>query len=174
MAKISFNKLGLKKQGEMKNFSYGDQIIEIKQYLPIEEKLELLTRVINKAIEQSPNFSNLLQVTVFFSLELVYAYTNIQFTEKQKEDFCKTFNLMNENKLISEILKHIPDSEISFLQEGLDSTLSALYAYRNSARGILESLSTDYNNLNLDIESLQEKIKDPENLQLLKDILPLM
>lgn len=174
MAKISFNKLGLKKQGEMKNFSYGDQIIEIKQYLPIEEKLELLTRVINKAIEQSPNFSNLLQVTVFFSLELVYAYTNIQFTEKQKEDFCKTFNLMNENKLISEILKHIPDSEISFLQEGLDSTLSALYVYRNSVRGILESLSTDYNNLNLDIESLQEKIKDPENLQLLKDILPLM
>lgn len=174
MAKISFNKLGLKKQGEMKNFSYGDQIIEIKQYLPIEEKLKLLTRVINKAIEQSPNFSNLLQVTVFFSLELVYAYTNIQFTEKQKEDFCKTFNLMNENKLISEILKHIPDSEISFLQEGLDSTLSALYAYRNSARGILESLSADYNNLNLDIESLQEKIKDPENLQLLKDILPLM
>ena len=174
MAKISFNKLGLKKQGEMKNFSYGDQIIEIKQYLPIEEKLELLTRVINKAIEQSPNFSNLLQVTVFFSLELVYAYTNIQFTEKQKEDFCKTFNLMNENKLISEILKHIPDSEISFLQEGLDSTLSALYAYRNSARGILESLSTDYNNLNLDIESLQEKIKDQENIQLLKDILPLM
>ena len=174
MAKISFNKLGLKKQSEMENFSYGDQIIEIKQYLPIEEKLELLTRVINKAIEQSPNFSNLLQVTVFFSLELVYAYTNIQFTEKQKEDFCKTFNLMNENKLISEILKHIPDSEISFLQEGLDSTLSALYAYRNSARGILESLSTDYNNLNLDIESLQEKIKDPESLQLLKDILPLM
>ena len=174
MAKISFNKLGLKKQSEMENFSYGDQIIEIKQYLPTEEKLELLTRVINKAIEQSPNFSNLLQVTVFFSLELVYAYTNIQFTEKQKEDFCKTFNLMNENKLISEILKRIPDSEISFLQEGLDSTLSALYAYRNSARGILESLSTDYNNLNLDIESLQEKIKDPESLQLLKDILPLM
>ena len=75
---------------------------------------------------------------------------------------------------ISKILDCIPSSEKCVLQDGLNSILSELYAYRNSARGILESLSTDYNNLNLDIESLQEKIKDPENLQLLKDILPLM
>ena len=174
MSKINFNKLELKKQNKVEILTFNNQDIEIKQYLPIEKKLELLTKVINKSVDQSPNFPNLVQLTVFFSLELIYAYTNIQFTEKQKEDFTKTFNLMAENRLMYKILNLIPGSEMQLLQEGLDSTITHFYGYRNSARGILESLSTDYNNLNLDIESLQEKIKDPENLKLLKDILPLM
>lgn len=174
MAKISFNKLGLKKQNKVTTLTIGDQNIEIKQYLPIEEKLDFLTKVINKVVEQSPNFLNSVQATTLSALEMIYTYTNIQFTEKQKEDFCKTYNLMDENGLIEKILDCIPNSEKCMLQDGLNSILSDLYAYRNSARGILESLSTDYNNLNLDIESLQEKIKDPESLQLLKDILPLM
>lgn len=174
MAKISFNKLGLKKQNKITTLTIGDQDIEIKQYLPIEEKLDFLTRVVNKVVEQSPNFPNSIQATTLSALEMIYTYTNIQFTEKQKEDFCKTYNLMDENGLIKKILDCIPTSERRMLQDGLNSILSELYTYRNSARGILESLSTDYNNLNLDIESLQEKIKDPESLQLLKDILPLM
>ena len=144
MAKISFNKLGLKKQNKIVTLTIGDQDIEIKQYLPIEEKLDFLTRVINKVVEQSPNFPNSVQTTTFFALEMIYTYTNIQFTEKQKEDFCKTYNLMDENGLISKILDCIPNSEKHVLQNGLNSILSELYVYRNSARGILESLSTDY------------------------------
>jgi hypothetical protein len=39
MAKVAFNKLGLKMNQETKNIVFNGQSIEIKQYLPINEKL---------------------------------------------------------------------------------------------------------------------------------------
>ena len=96
MAKVSFNKLGLKKIEEVATIEHNEQIIEIKQYLPVQQKLELLSKVITQAADSS-KFYNPGQLQVFFSLELIQAYTNISFTEKQKEDFCKTFDLLEEN-----------------------------------------------------------------------------
>ena len=42
MAKLSFNKLGLKINQEIKTANFGDFIIEVKQYLPVNDKLRLI------------------------------------------------------------------------------------------------------------------------------------
>ena len=42
MAKVTFNKLNLIKNTEIKNIYINENIIEVKQYLPVEEKLELI------------------------------------------------------------------------------------------------------------------------------------
>ena len=57
------------------------------------------------------------------------------------------------------------------LREGLRSTVAAFYSYRNSALGILETMKTDYSNLDLDIEKLQEDLRDGKNIELLKEIM---
>ena len=46
MAKIGFTKLGLKPNNEIVNIKFNEQNIEVKQYLPVEEKLELITNVL--------------------------------------------------------------------------------------------------------------------------------
>jgi hypothetical protein len=51
MAKISFSKLGLKLNQEIKTVEYNGQNIEIKQYLPIQNKLQLISSVINQSID---------------------------------------------------------------------------------------------------------------------------
>jgi hypothetical protein len=51
MAKISFSKLGLSKNTEIKNFEYNGQNIEVKQYLPIQDKLKLIGDVIMNSAE---------------------------------------------------------------------------------------------------------------------------
>ena len=84
MAKVSLTKLGLKVNQEIKTIEFNEQIIEIKQYLPVNDKLELISNVINLAHDEN-NFSNPVKVSVFTTLEIMYAYTNINFTEKQKE-----------------------------------------------------------------------------------------
>lgn len=173
MAKISFSKLNLKKVDKIEQIEYNEQWIEIKQYLPIQQKLELLSSVITKATDNS-KFFNPGQLSVFFKLEIVQAYTNINFTEKQKEDFCKTFDLLEENGLFLVILNKIPTEELKALEAWLLESIKAIYEYNNSARALLESLKTDYNNLDFDISSLQEKIKDPQSLELLKEIAPLL
>jgi len=49
MAKVTFTKLGLKVNQEIKTIEYNEQVVEIKQYLPIQEKLQLIGRVIEFA-----------------------------------------------------------------------------------------------------------------------------
>ena len=43
MVKVTFNKLNLTKNTEIKNIDINENIIEVKQYLPVEEKLELIS-----------------------------------------------------------------------------------------------------------------------------------
>ena len=43
---INFTKLGLSKNNDIKTFTWNEQDIEVKQYLPIQEKLSLITKVL--------------------------------------------------------------------------------------------------------------------------------
>ena len=49
--------------------------------------------------------------------------------------------------------------------------MKAIYTYRNSVLGILESISQDYSALNLDATEIQQKLADPDNMALLKQVL---
>lgn len=174
MAKIPFSKFGLKKHNEIKTINIYNQDIEILQYLPIQEKLNLITRVISIANDNSKDFYNPGQVAVIFKLEVIKAYTNISFTKNQLDNFTNTFDLLESNDMFKIIMDAIPDTEVDSLTSWLIETISSLYEYNMSAYGILNSLRDDYGNLDFDITKLQEQIKDPESLKILKDIAPLL
>lgn len=173
MAKIGLTKLGLQKQSGIVPIQINDQTIEVKQYLPIQEKLELISRIINASNEES-KFYNPGKLSVFFNLEILQTYTNINLTDKQKEEFCKTFDLLASNNIFTQIIEAIPQAEINTLLNWTMESVKSLYEYGNSVRGILESVQNDYSDLDLDITKLQEKIKDPESLDLLKQIAPML
>jgi hypothetical protein len=83
MAKVSFSKLGLSKNTEIKNFEYNGQNIEVKQYLPINDKATLVAQVLSCVLNNDENrFANPLQIEVFTVLTIIEKYTNINFTEK--------------------------------------------------------------------------------------------
>lgn len=170
MAKVSFTKLGLKLNQEVKTMEWNEQIIEVKQYLPINKKLELISNVINLSVDET-NFANPVKVKVYLSLEIIEAYTNINFTEKQKDDICKLYDLFNNNGLIKAIIDKIPQEEYDELAKGTWDSIDAIYDYRNSLLGILESAASDYSNLSLDATDIQQKLADPNNMTLLKDVL---
>ena len=93
MAKVSFTKLGLKLNQDINNVEYNGQNIEIKQYLPVNKKLELISNVINLSADDN-NFANPLKVDIFTTLEIIFNYADITFTEKQKEDPVKLYDLV--------------------------------------------------------------------------------
>lgn len=170
MAKIGFIKLSLKRKNEVKTITINNNQIEIKQYLPVNEKLDLIARVINGAHDQN-NFPNPIKIEVIGTLEMIMAYTNISFTEKQKEDIPKLYDLLEENGVIKDIISQIPEDEYNFIIDGINKTVDAVYTYNNSVLGILESVSQDYSNLDFDIQKLQNDIANPENLKLVKEVL---
>ena len=170
MAKVSFTKLGLKKNEEVGILHINEQDIEVKQYLPINEKLELISSVINSAADEN-NFSNPIKENGFLTLEILYHYTNINFTDKQKEDPVKLYDLVVSSGLVNKVTDLIPEEELDEVINGVAQSVKAIYTYRNSALGILESISQDYSALNLDATEIQQKLADPDNMALLKQVL---
>lgn len=170
MAKLAFTKLGLKINTDIETFEFNEQTIEVKQYLPVNDKLTLISEVINNSADEN-NFANPVKVEVYATIAIIEAYTNITFTDKQKEDITKLYDKVVSSGLYQMIIRSIQVEEINNLFDALRSSIDAVYNYRNSVMGILENISTDYSNLDLDASTIQAKLADPDNMALLKSIL---
>jgi len=59
--KPTFAKLGLKLDNNIKTIVINEQEIEVKQYLPINDKLDLISTVINLSMDDN-NFANPVKV----------------------------------------------------------------------------------------------------------------
>lgn len=173
MAKVAFSKLSLKKNEEVKTITFNDITIEVKQYLPASDKLELLSKIINRSMVDESRYFNELKIEVFLGLEFLFYYTNISFTAKQLEDEVKLFDLVKGNGLLDAVI-HASEEEYINLKYYVYSIAGAIYKYQNSAVGVLNTISQDYSNLNFDLEKLQSQISDPDSLKLLKEIGPMI
>ena len=169
MAKIAFGKLGLNKNTSIKTIECNEQQIEVKQYLPVNEKLALISNVINLSADDN-NFANPVKISIFTVLEIISTYTNINFTEKQREDPCKLYDLFVGSGLSTKILATIPAEELAELLTGVEDSVAAVYNYRNSVMGILDIVQNDYDGMNLDAQNIHQSLSDPDNLALLKSV----
>ncbi len=170
MAKLAFSKLGLKPNTNCGIITHNDLTIEVKDYLPVNDKLTLIGNVINSAIDDN-GYYNEGKVRVFFVLEVIDAYTNLTFTDKQKEDPCKLYDLIVGNELWIKVWDMMLASEKDYLETCLRETIKSIYEYKNSVMGILDIVAQDYSNMNLDATNIQKALGDPENLGLLREVL---
>ena len=171
MAKIPFSKLGLNKDTSITLVEWNDQNIEVKNYLPIKEKIELVENIVNKSVDEN-GYYNPIKIYVNTIIEVINSYTNISFTEKQKEDIEKLYDLLVSSgfsgKIIGEIINPY---EYQKIRQWVNELINSIYSYKNSVLGILDVISTDYKDLDLNALKIKEEIADPENLTLLKDVL---
>ena len=116
-------------------------------------------------------YYNPIRLNIYTNMEIIMAYTNISFTEKQKEDILKLYDLFYGCELVDKIFEIIPEDEISDITDWTYEAIDNIYDYRNSAAGIMEAVSRDYSNLELDADKIKGDIANPENLTLLKDVL---
>jgi hypothetical protein len=175
MAKIAFSKLKCKLNEAITTINMDDDIvIEVKQYLPIQEKLKLIGRVIEQAHEQDENYSNPVKVEVYMALEVIFAYTNIAFTDKQKEDLPKLYDLLASSGMIEKVYSAIPSVELGAVQSGIYTSIDSVYKYQNSVLGMLDNITHSYKETDVDVEKLQTQVQELANSETLKQILPLL
>lgn len=160
MANITFSKLNLKKKEEIKTIKFNEQEIEVKQYLPIQDKLDVIYNAISKT-EDENRFFNPVKLECYCTLEIIYAYTNIKFTDKQLEDEAKLFDLMEENGLIDIIFSAIPEEETNFIMDSCVESAEAIYKFSNSAHGLIDYIIKRRDALDLDLSSFINTIQDP-------------
>lgn len=138
MSKVSYLNLKLKTDTSTETIDWNNNSIEIKQYLPIEEKYNLVMVTLQEAKES--NIYNPLKIDLFFHLNLVYMYTNINFTEKQKEDASKLYDNLMSSGLLAQIISKIPTEEYDMLYTYLENVKNDLDKYGQSFKAILDAI----------------------------------
>lgn len=170
MAKVPFSKFNKIKTLPPKTVDFMNEKIIVAQYLPLEEKLNLIQTVIELSGNGEEGFFNIVKLRTYYTIEMIKAYTNISFTEKQQEDVTKLYDAIILNNLWSEVEKAIPDTELEDIWRNLMDLAREVTNYNHSALGILKTVTTDYENLNFDADNIRKKLSDPNNLDLLKAI----
>ena len=170
MAKVSLSKITSKKVIAPKLIKLGDTEIYIKQYLPIDDKAALIERVLNNSADDTGDFSPV-RLKVYFALEIIRTYTNINITETQFNAPGKTYDLLVENDVLKKIIDLIPENEYNEIKNDLMTCAEMIGNYNHSVAGVLKTISSDYNGTKMNVDELLKELSDPEQVGLVKDIL---
>ena len=164
MAKVAFSKLEAKICNSVCNVCYNNEkgesvSYEVKSYLPISKKIELISNVINLSADEN-GYYNPIRIKIFTVLEVVQSYTNLSFTD-----------LLVSAGIFQTVIDNISKEDWIEIENSIMETIKSIYAYRNSIMGILDAVSSDYSNLNLDAHNIQQALADPNNMELLRNVL---
>ena len=170
MAKVSLNKLLTKKDISSIPIEINDQIIEVKQYLPVDEKSIIIQNVLNEAVDELGSFSPV-RLKIYLELEILKNYTNINFTEKSLEDISKLYDKLYINDIIDKVIAAMNETELNFLRTNLYQCADSIIVFNQSARGLMQNILADYKETKMDVDEITREIGDPEQFKLVKDIL---
>lgn len=141
MSKIKYTNLKLKTNTDSIEIKYNDQIIEVLKYLPIEEKSSLINIVLQQSLVD--NVYRPILMDMYFHLYLVYLYTNISITDKQKQDDFKIYNTFKSSGLMDMIIEAIPEEEYQMLYKYLIEESETRTKNNQSLVGLIQSLIND-------------------------------
>ena len=174
MAKVAFSKFGLKINTNVKKVKYqqNEEIIEleVKEYLTIADKNLLISNVINESVDDN-GFYNPLKVKIHTALQLIYFYTNINFTDKMKGEFFKLYDILISSGLYDFIINEIDPNEIAYIENAISIMINNIYTYKNSAMGIIENISSNYSDLSLEASNIQEKLTKGDKIEFLQEVM---
>ena len=141
MAKITYASLKLKTDNSVDTFDFNGNTIEVLKYLPIKDKYDLITMTLERAEEEG--VYNPVMMEAYFHLYLVYMYTNLNFTEKQKENEDKIYDALTSNGLMDLIISNIPEDEYNYLYTMIERTMKEDLQYNTTAASVIKSIIVD-------------------------------
>lgn len=141
MANVSFNNLKLSANKEVKIAEFNNTKIEVLQYLPIEDKNDLIQITMQKSFMDG--YFNEILLDAYFHLNIIYLYTNLNITEKQREDELKLYDKIYSSGLMAVILKQLPEDEYKYLYDVLQEQVDNFLKYKNSAAAVMQSFIQD-------------------------------
>ena len=145
---VAFTTLKLKLKSDIKKITIADKEIEVIQYLPAEDKNSILELTIQEA--DRGTVVNTFALDCLFHLYIIFKYTNISFTEKQREDEAKLYDTLLSSGLLDMIINAIPEDDYKELKEYIEILEQKL---ENNEKSMAAKLS-DF------MEMLPDKMKE--------------
>lgn len=118
-----------------------DTIVNVLQYLPVEDKHDLIYLTLQNSLENG--VYNRVKMNMYFNLYLAYLYTDIEFSQEEKDDPARLYDTLESNGIMETIRKHINPNELSILNEWLFDTMEVKMKYDNTIASVIHSFIND-------------------------------
>jgi hypothetical protein len=139
--KVSYANMKLKTNTAVNTFEFCGQKIEVLKYLPAADKYDLLMVTLQKSLEG--NIYNEFKLNLYFELNLVYMYTNISFTEKQREDEFKLYDTLRSNGFFELFYEALDDKEYEELFDQIAELKATMEKSKGSVAGVIANIIED-------------------------------
>lgn len=146
------NNVKLKNNEEYDLHSLG---VEVLSYLPLLDKYNLINITLQESFDG--NIYHPVKIEGAFYVYVAILYTNITFTEKQKTDIFKSYDLIMSSGLLNHILHEIPEEEFNTLLTLFKDTLTANEKYVHSFTSVINQFTEQ---IASKAEQLQAQVKD--------------
>lgn len=115
--------------------------INIKKYLPMQDKIDLVQIALQKAEEDG--IYNEMKLDAYFHLNIIYLYTDIEFSQQDRENELKLYDILESNDIIDQIVANMEPSEYNDLREYLTVMEDNYLMYKNTAAAVLSKIIQD-------------------------------
>ena len=139
MAKL--NEFNLKMNNQVNTFTIDNIQVNVKKYLPVSDKIDLIQVALQKAEED--DIQNEMKLDVYFHLNIIYLYTDIEIGQEEREDEMELYDILDSNNIIDQVIAHMEKGEYVELRDYLERMEADSLSYKNTAAAVLNKIIQD-------------------------------
>lgn len=148
-------------------FDIGGKTIEVKHYLPIESKVNLIQIAVQQSISEN-GFINPVLLDAYFNLYVVFYYSDIEFTDEDKQNALSIYDLLESNGIIAKVEAGIPQDEFEDLFNLCTEYSNKYDKYINSTLNIVNTIIESFPKRMDEVKEIIENF-DPSKYQAVVD-----
>ena len=166
MGTVEYKNLGLKNEPGLVIFKWNGIDIELVKNLSVSDKYDIVMITLQKSFEDG--IYNPIKLDMYFHLNLVYAYSNIVFSDEDRQDEEKLYNELNTSGFLDKFLTLINENDYKEMLDNIEEISELKMKYNASAANFLRTFVDD---LPGGLENAQQIIDnfDPEKYQAVVD-----
>jgi uncharacterized protein YjgD (DUF1641 family) len=159
----------------MSTFTFRDKEYTTKEFVPVEQILQKVQTIMELSLAPELGLYMPGSLEVFKTIFSIQLFSDLEFTDEEIDKPMELYDELRQSG-ISDILQDclISNKSYQLFNSLLYQTIDKFEKYQTSAYGILDSLKKDYNDMDFNIEKLQEKIKNKENIEYLDEVMEKM
>lgn len=115
--------------------------VTVYSTIPSSEKIDLIQIALQKADEEG--VYNEIKLDIYFHLNLVYLYTDLEIDDEDKQDELELYDILNNNGFIDEVIDAIGETEYKDLVDYLNETKEQNLKYNNTAAAVIRRIISD-------------------------------
>lgn len=135
---MKYQELNLKKGIPTVKLENG---IQVKKYISTPDKIDLIQIALQKSEEEG--IYNEVKLECYFHLNIIYLYTDIEFSAEDREDEMELYDILDRNDIIDQVIAAIGEDEYIDLRDKLIRTQRDNMKYRNTAAAVLTRIVQD-------------------------------